>query len=275
MGRGWNASLSAEVVDSSLVRPFLRLLRQFFPQRILPYIGQLLLVFNPVAQPVMKRFPLPRSRLVQMLPAELAFPKLHPSIYVEMQIVRRAEEMKMIRHEEVIAHPPRCCFLAPDFGERLLDGRVGHPRDGVLCVDGDEENVGLAGENVRASGGRLASSIAMDSFAGGHAMKVRRRRRFWKWKMPENLRRGMVGTRSTASHSCREGGICLGRCGNRPTGGGRPAMAANNALGLAKHGLPTTHPCEKFHAYLWHTLNYTYRDRSKLAKKRSRRFARR
>jgi hypothetical protein len=98
----------------------------------------------------------------------------------------------MIRHEEVMAHPPRSRFLAPDFGERLLDGRFGHPRDGVLCVDGDEEDVGLAGENVCASGGRLASGIAMDSFASGHAMKVRRRRRFWKEKMPENLGRGMI-----------------------------------------------------------------------------------
>src|SRR5947208_3269351 len=108
-------------MDSPLKRPIIQIRGELFTERIFPDVNQLLLVFDAVAHPAMKRFALPRPRFSQMTPAELAFPEFHPLVYPEMQIARRAEEMQVIRHEEVKSDEPRGRLCAPDFRERILD----------------------------------------------------------------------------------------------------------------------------------------------------------
>lgn len=162
-----------KIVDSPLVRPVVGIRHQLFPQRILPHIGELLLVFDPVTHSMVKGFPLPCPRTIQMPTAELSLPKLDPLVYVEMEIVWRAKEMQVIRHEHVITDEPRRRFLRPDFSEGILDGRVSHPRNPVFGVHRDEENVRLPQENVRAGGGCLATDLWINSFASTHARRLR------------------------------------------------------------------------------------------------------
>lgn len=102
-------------MNDSLVRPILRLRNKLFPHRILPYVGQLLLVLNAVTHPMMKRTSLPRPRLIQMPAAELAFPELNPLVNPELQILRRAQEMQVIRHQQIIADELRPRLFAPQF----------------------------------------------------------------------------------------------------------------------------------------------------------------
>ena len=176
-----------------LVRPVVRIRHQIFPQRILPHVGQLLLVFEAITHSMVKRFPLPLPRLLQMPAAELSFPKLDPLVYVEMQIVRRAKEMQVIRHEQVIADEPGRRFLGPDFGEGIVDGGIGHPLNSVLGVDRDEENVRLAKEDMSACRRGMTSDVWITTFSFAHAQKVCVLR-------GEGKRKAMVRTRSTASH---------------------------------------------------------------------------
>src|SRR5436190_22580972 len=102
-----------------------------------------------------------------MTPAESAFPELHPLIYTEMQILRRAKKVHVIGHDQIIPDQPCGRFCAPDVCQGGLHSGVCHPPYGVLCVDGDEENVGLPQVNVRPWNGRVATDVAMDAFAFG------------------------------------------------------------------------------------------------------------
>ncbi len=107
-----------------------------------------------------------------MAPAKPAFPELHPLVYPEMQIVRRANKVQVIRHDEIVSHQPSDRFCAPDVGQGLLDGGVCHPRHGILAVNRDEENVGLADENVRTRRRGLSTDVVVDAFTFGHKPNV-------------------------------------------------------------------------------------------------------
>lgn len=158
-------------MDKTLKKPILSLQHQALPHWILPHIGQFFLIFDSVAHPMMKRSPLPGPRLIQMAPAELALPKLNPLINAEVQVAWRAEEMQVIRHQQIISHQPCRRLLAPYFYQGLLHHGVSHPRDGILRVHGYEENVWLPEKDVRTTCWSLPANIWMDAFASGHEGK--------------------------------------------------------------------------------------------------------
>lgn len=158
----------SQFVDPSLIWPFVRTRHQSFPQWIFPHVIQLLFVFLAVAHSMMERLSLPGPRLVRVTAAELALPKLNPLINAKMQITRRAKEMQMIRHEQIIASEPRARILPPELCKRVLHDGTGHPWHSVFGVDRDKENIYLSGKDVRASCGRPASNIRINSLTTDH-----------------------------------------------------------------------------------------------------------
>src|SRR5262249_40929554 len=129
-------------------------------------------VFNAVADAVMKRFALPRPWLLHMSATKAAFPELHPLVYAEMKVIRRTKEMNVIRHQQVISDQPGGRFCAPDVCQRVLDRGVGHPGHGILGVDGYEEYIWLAQENMRTSRRCLTANVAVNAFAFRHNPSV-------------------------------------------------------------------------------------------------------
>jgi hypothetical protein len=76
-----------------------------------------------------------------MLTSKLALPVSDPLFNGERKISWSAEQVKMVRHNQVIADQPRGCFL-PRLMQKLLDGFIGQPRFAMLRVDGEENEIG-------------------------------------------------------------------------------------------------------------------------------------
>ena len=95
-----------DIMDTPLKRPLLRVLHQTLAHRILPQILPLLRITLPVPQPVMKRMRLPPPILVRVQLPKLPLPIRHPIIERILDVVRRGEEMDVVRHDDVIAHQP-------------------------------------------------------------------------------------------------------------------------------------------------------------------------
>src|SRR4051812_14813034 len=130
-----------ELVDATLIGPFIDPSDELLAQGILSDVSKFLLVFDAIAKTMMKGFALPFPRLVHMTATEQAFPEFHPLVYPEMQIARCAKEVHVIGHNEIVTDQPGHCFFTPDFGKRILYVEVGHPGYGIFGVDGNEENV--------------------------------------------------------------------------------------------------------------------------------------
>jgi len=107
------------------------MLDQALAQRIFSHVRPPLVVLFSVAEPMMKAAALKLPGLVEMATAELPFPKLDPRVDAESEIARRAEQVQVIGHEQVVADEPGRGFLAPDRDERVLHFRLVHPRHWV------------------------------------------------------------------------------------------------------------------------------------------------
>jgi len=113
-------------MDAPEKRPILWSLYQSSTNGVFTDVLPLLRITFPVTQTMVKS---PRLKYpgVRVHLCEAVFPKAHPSLNGEFQIMRRAEEMKMIRHEEIIAHQPCRCRPIPDIVQRPLDRSLRQP----------------------------------------------------------------------------------------------------------------------------------------------------
>ena len=119
------------------IRPILWFCNELGPHRILANVLPLLRVTFVVAQSVVKtaglKFPkhvAGRRRRVALILQRLCqpvFPETHPAFDGEFQITRRAEQMQMIRHQEIVAHQPRRRRVLPDVVQGALHGSLRQP----------------------------------------------------------------------------------------------------------------------------------------------------
>ena len=89
------------------------------------------------------------------------------------QIVGRTEKVDVVRHDKVVTHKPGPGLKAPDFDQRVVNCFVRHPRNGILGIHRDEENVRLTKKDVRAARRCFASDVRIHALAGGHVEMVR------------------------------------------------------------------------------------------------------
>jgi hypothetical protein len=177
------------LMHASKVRPILRAFDQSSPERILANVLPLLRVALAVAHAMMKsarlKFPylagrtcwsvrgraaaLPyqmgvgrRCRAAQTfhLLGEAIFPEAHPAFDGELQITRRAEEMQMIGHKEIIADEPRGGGVFPNLVQRALNRSLRQPAPALLRANGQENPIRSAERNVNALRRRATARIA-------------------------------------------------------------------------------------------------------------------
>jgi len=108
------------LMHTSKVRPILRLLHQTLSHRILADVLPLLRVTLAITHTMMKAAVL-KSSGVRMRFGEAVLPEPNPTFDGEFQIARRAKQMQMIRHQQVIAHQPGRGRVLPDAMKRALD----------------------------------------------------------------------------------------------------------------------------------------------------------
>jgi hypothetical protein len=80
----------------------------------------------------MKGIPLECPRIQRMTAPELGFPELNPAFNRESRVGGPADEVKVVRHKEVVAHPPGKSLTAPHIAKGTLNLRIGHPRLPIL-----------------------------------------------------------------------------------------------------------------------------------------------
>src|SRR6185503_17625674 len=127
-------------MHTSGIWPILRPLHQSRPHRILPDVLPFLAVALAIAQSMMKPTRLKRSG-IGMRFGEAVFPEAHPPFDGEFQITRRAEQMQMIWHKQVIAYEPGRGGVVPDVVQRTLHRRLCEPTPALLRADGEEHPV--------------------------------------------------------------------------------------------------------------------------------------
>ena len=123
----------------SLTGPTIGLFHQPFAQRIFTNIIPFFRVALLPSQPVMKRMRLPSAMRILMDPPELPFPKRHPFLQGKSQILRRAEKMQMVRHEQVITDQPCLCRL-PRCAEVFMHGGIRNPRFSSIRTNRQKNN---------------------------------------------------------------------------------------------------------------------------------------
>ena len=159
-------------------RPILRMLHLFLAHWIFADILPLLRVIFAIAQPVMKTAGLKFSCIWKRF-RQPVFPKANPPLDGEFQIAWRAEQMQMIRHQEIVAHQPRCRRVFPDVVQGALHRSLRQPTLALLGADGEKNPVRSAERNVNPFGRRVAARFAERRFT--HADFLTHRRRMGKF----------------------------------------------------------------------------------------------
>jgi hypothetical protein len=112
---------------------------------------------------------------VRMCLGEAVFPEAHPAFNRKFQIIRRAEQMQMIGHQEIIAHEPRRCSVLPDAMQSSLNRGLYQPALALLGANREKNPTRSAERNVNAFGRRAATGVAEGSFAHGDFLTQCRR----------------------------------------------------------------------------------------------------
>ena len=128
-------------------RPVFRTRNQTFSDGVLPRVLPLLSIILIVPQPMVKAAGLKPATL-QMRLGKKVFPKCHPPFNSELQFARRAEQMQMIRHKDIIAHQPGCGLIFPNLMQRPLHTRLRQPRRPLFSADGKENPIRAAQHNM-------------------------------------------------------------------------------------------------------------------------------
>ena len=87
--------------------------------------------------------------LASMPPPKITFPKSYPLFNSECQIVRRAKQVEMIRHQQIITDEPGGRGL-PCLMQMFVGIFVSHPRRPVFCCHCEQDDVVPAKLNVNA-----------------------------------------------------------------------------------------------------------------------------
>lgn len=77
-------------------------------------------------------------------PSETVFPKGHPSLDRESEVVRGTEQMDVIRHQQVIRHQPGCRHLPPDCVQSGLHRLICKPALSLFGADRQKDPIGPA-----------------------------------------------------------------------------------------------------------------------------------
>lgn len=105
---------------------------------------------------------------------EAVFPKAYLSFDGEFQIVRRAEEVNVVGHEQIITHEPRRGGVLPDVVQCPLNRSLRQPAFAFLRADSEEYPIWSAERNVDALRRSAASGVAEWDFAHGGQSIARR-----------------------------------------------------------------------------------------------------
>ena len=101
--------------------------------------------------------PLPIG-LVEVFAGELSFPVGDPFVEGEGGVARCAEEVEVVRHEEVIADEP-CVSSSPDIGKGSVGFGRCKPGGGSCGANGEKDDGGLVRGNFYAVGRVLATDV--------------------------------------------------------------------------------------------------------------------
>ena len=157
-------------MHTSEVRPILSLLYQTLSHRILTNVLPLLRVAFAIAQPVMETTVLKSSRIGNRF-SQPVFPEPQPAFNGEFQIMRHAEQMQMVRHQEIIAHQPRRSRVFPDVVLGALHGGLRQPAFAFLGADGEKNPVRSTKRNVNSFGRRVTARFTERRFAHGDFLR--------------------------------------------------------------------------------------------------------
>ena len=159
-----NLDLPAERVHHALIRPLIRAFHKTFAQRVFTNIIPFLRITLLPSQPVMKRMRLPAAIRIVMQPPELTLPERHPFLQRKSQIIRRAEQMQMVGHEQIITHQP-CVGRLPCRAKMFLHGGVRKPQFPSFRTNRQKDNRRLSLINIDPARRTMASDIGVRSVA--------------------------------------------------------------------------------------------------------------
>lgn len=134
-----------------LKRPLIRLGNQSLADRILPDVLPFLGVALAMSKPVMETCALETPN-VRVRPAEAVFPKGGPSLDGEFEVVRRAEQMEVVRHQQVIRHQPGRCQIPPDCVQAALHCLICKPALPLLGANRQKDPIGPGKADLHALG---------------------------------------------------------------------------------------------------------------------------
>ncbi len=149
-------------MHASEIRPLLRTFHQSCAHGILNDILPFLRIIFAGTQPVMKPSRLKPS-CVGTCFCEAIFPKAHPSFDGKFQISRRAEEMQMVWHQQVISDEPGGGGVEPDAMQRVLNETLCQPAFTIFRANGEENPIRSVKRNVNSLCGRAASRLVNGS----------------------------------------------------------------------------------------------------------------
>jgi hypothetical protein len=136
-----------QIEDFAFEWPVFDSLAKSFSDWILLNIEPFLRVILAVAHAMMPAARLKLPLCAFVFQSELALPIGNPSFNRELQIVWRAEAMKVVRHKQIITHQPSFRF-GPSLVNKLVRGFVDQPRVALLGCYGEKNKVGPAKINV-------------------------------------------------------------------------------------------------------------------------------
>lgn len=107
--------LPGERVHGTLPWPEIRTFHQAFGQWIVTNVGCFLGPFFGRTNAMVEQAPLPTPLRAPEASREPVLPKLCPAFDTHRRSARRrCKKVKVIRHEQILTHSPRCCLVQPD-----------------------------------------------------------------------------------------------------------------------------------------------------------------
>src|SRR5687767_2787831 len=118
-------------IQHPLMRPILGLGDEASFDWVLLHVSPALGIILIPAQAMVKGVRLPLAFIVCVKAAELALPKCDPMFEGKIEIVRSAEEMQMVRHQQIVAGYP-CLGGLPRLNKMFVNARMQKPWNAFL-----------------------------------------------------------------------------------------------------------------------------------------------
>jgi hypothetical protein len=145
-------TLPMNFMHAALIQPVRGICHQSGAHRIFLNIKPFFVVTLPIPKSVVKATPLKRAAVGTCL-CQLILPEPHPTFDGKFQVPRRAEQMQMVRHQQIIAHQPGRCLLFPNVMQRPVDGGLCQPTPAFIGANRQENPIGAARRDRNAFGG--------------------------------------------------------------------------------------------------------------------------